>query len=248
MDIGYLYAAIYIFFRLSPITLVAPILIFTHVPLLVRTIMTLMWAVIIASSLSVNDLALIPKDIQIHYLASEFMLGVVLSLGFHAANAAIHMVSQLIDIQIGISAGMTFDPVNYQTTSPIGTLFGLLAVATFFFTNLHYEFLYLFGEIFRVAPPGNLYYVEAEFYKAMTGIFAVAFVMASPVIITLWLVDVGLSLASRSMPQAQIYFVAMPLKILFGFFVLSLILSLANKTFYQIYNQIFHSWDLIQKY
>lgn len=248
MDTQYLYAAIYIFVRLAPITLVAPILVFTHIPLLVRTLMTLSWAIIVASSLSSSELSSIPEGVRVDYLICEFILGIVLSLGFHAANAAIHMVSQLIDIQIGISAGMTFDPVNYQTTSPIGTLFGLLAIATFFFTNLHYEFLYLFGEIFRVAPPGNFYYVEMDFYKAMTGIFALAFVMASPVIITLWLVDAGLSLASRSMPQAQIYFVAMPLKILFGFFVLSLVLSLANKTFYQIYSQVFHSWELIKKY
>lgn len=248
MDTGYLYAAVYIFFRLAPITLVAPILIFSYIPLLVRTLITLVWAVILASSLSLQELNVIPQGIHPSYLVCEFVLGIVLSLGFHAANAAIHMVSQLIDIQIGISAGATFDPVNFQTTSPLGTLFGLLAVATFFLTNLHYEFLYFFGELFRAAPPGHLYYVDQEFYQAMTGIFALAFVMASPVIITLWLIDVGLSFTSRSMPQAQIYFVAMPLKIMFGLFVLSLALPLANQTFYQIYTQVFHSWDLIQKY
>lgn len=242
---SYYIAAGYISFRLAPIILVTPIFAYSHIPILIRTVVTIMFSAIIALSLNAEQLALIPKEFSMNVIASEFFLGMLLSLGFHAANGAIHMMSQLIDAQIGFSAGSTFDPVNYQTTSPIGTLFSLVLVATFFFTDAHYDFLFAFAELFRVAPPGVLYSVDAEYFNVISGIFIIGFIIASPVIIGLWLVDAALAMVSRAMPQAQIYFVAMPLKILIGLFILSITLNSAQYTLHGLIQQPMRSWEHI---
>lgn len=243
----YLVATAYLSFRLAPITLVAPIFAFTYIPVFVRGILTLVLAAVIAFSLGAAQIELMPKTLALATVASEFFLGMLLALGFHAASAAIHMVSQLIDAQIGFAAGATFDPVNYQTSSPTGTLFSLVLVATFFFTNLHYEFLLAFAELFRVAPPGILFSVDTPFFLAISAIFSAGFIVASPVIIVLWLVDVTLALISRSLPQAQIYFVAMPLKILIGLYVLGITLSSSQNTLYALLENALHSWKLINR-
>jgi flagellar biosynthesis protein FliR len=241
-----LYSIACVFCRLSPITLVAPVIFFSHIPFLIRTLLTLSWSVIIAISLGSS--IVLPENFHWFYLIPEFFLGVVLSLGFHAANAALHMVSQLIDVQMGISAGATFDPVNFQTTSPVGTLFSLILVATFFGTNLHYEFLYFFSELFRYAPPTAFYQIGASFFKSVSNIFVLGFIVASPVIIVLFLVDVVLALISRSMPQAQIYFVAIPLKIMIGILVLALVIKLSGHSLYQLLSQSMTPWDHLKKY
>lgn len=240
-------AATYLSFRLAPITLAAPIFAFTYIPVFVRVVLTVVLSAIIAFSLDVKQMELIPQTLTMAIIASEFFLGLLLSLGFHAASAAIHMVSQLIDAQIGFSAGATFDPVNYETTSPTGTLFSLVLVATFFFTNLHYEFLLAFAELFRVAPPGILFSVDTNFLYVISAIFAAGFVIASPIIIVLWLVDASLALVSRSLPQAQIYFVALPLKILIGLYVLSVTLNSSQNTLYSILESALGSWKYINR-
>lgn len=240
-------ALAYIFIRLSPITLVAPVIFFARIPMLVRAIFTLVYAMLIVSSLSANELQLMPDGILVNVLLSEFFLGVVLALSFHAANAALNMVSQLIDIQIGISAGASFDPINYQTNSPIGILMTLIAVSVFFSTDLHYQFLYAFGEIFRVLPPGVEYSLGERFFKSISSLFALGLIIASPVIIVMWLVDVALALISRSLPQAQIYFVAMPLKIIIGFLILGLTISLSHVYFYELLSSALESWDTLEK-
>ena len=240
-----LYSIACVFCRLSPITLVAPVIFFSHIPLLVRTLLTLSWSVIVAVSL--GEEIVLPETFNGFYLISEFFLGVVLSLGFHAANAALHMAAQLIDVQMGTSAGATFDPVNFQTTSPVGTLFSLVAVATFFGTNLHYEFLFFFSELFRFAPPMNFYLVDSDFFKSLSAIFVLGFLVASPVIIVLFLVDLTLALMSRSMPQAQIYFVALPLKIIIGIVVLAMVMSFSGESLYRLLSNAMLMWDYLQK-
>lgn len=234
-----------VFCRLAPMTLVAPLAFFTYIPLLVRTLFTLSFSIVIVLALGSD--VILPDGFQWSFLASEFFLGIVLSLGFHAANAALHMASQLIDVQMGLAAGATFDPVNYQTTSPTGTLFSLLMVASFFGTNLHYEFLYFFGELFRFAPVGGIYFPNEGFMSAISKIFVLGFMVASPVILILFLIDVVLALMSRSMPQAQIYFVALPLKILVGFVALALVIKLAGDSLHLLLAESLSTWEHLRK-
>lgn len=44
--------------------------------------------------------------------------------------------------------------------------------------------------------------------------FLLGFMVVLPVILSLLLVDVGVAYATRSMPQANVYFLALPLKLL----------------------------------
>jgi flagellar biosynthesis protein FliR len=233
----------YLAVRLAPITLIAPLFFFTHIPLLVRTVFTLMLTLIIGFGLDDEYVKLMGSNLNFLTLIGEFLIGMVLALGFHAVNAAIHMMSQLIDVQIGISAGATFDPQNHQTSSPTSTLLSMVAVAIFFSTNLHYDFFLGLSQVFRLIPVGTGIALTTDYILALGKIFVIAFVLAGPVIITLFLTDVALALISRSMPQAQVYFVALPLKLMVGFVMLALVLKLSQPYFYEILSSGFVSWD-----
>lgn len=232
--------------RIAPMTLVAPLFFLTYIPLLIRTIFTLVIVFIIGFSLSKNQIGNLGEEIEPWIMVSEFFIGMVLALSFHAVSAALHMVAQLIDIQIGISAGATFDPINYQSNSPTGILLSLLSVAIFFSSNLHYELLYALSEIFRILPLGTEITVTGSYFIAIGKLFVASFILAGPVIIVLFFTDVTLALISRSMPQAQIYFVALPLKILIGLLMLALTLKLSHQYFYHILFEALSTWDKVQ--
>jgi len=239
-------ALAYVFIRLSPLTLVAPVVFFSRIPSLVRVIFTFIFAALIVTGLDTNTLLAMPQGILVNVLLCEFFLGLVLALSFHAANAALNMASQLIDIQIGISAGASFDPINFQTNSPIGILMTLIAVSVFFSTDLHYQFLYGFGEIFRVLPPGVEFSLGVSFFSSIGKLFALGLILVSPVIIVMWLVDVALALISRSLPQAQIYFVALPLKLIIGFLVLGLTISFSQVYFFELLTSALRTWNFLE--
>lgn len=241
----YIIALACVFFRLAPITIIAPVLFLTHIPLIVRTISTIVIACVVAFCMDPSQLVLLDKELKVPILLNEFLIGMVLSLSFHAVSAGLHMMAQLIDIQMGLSAGATFDPANYQTNGVTGRLFSLLAVAIFFGTGLHYEFLYALGEIFQAIPPGQEITLTKAYFLGICKLFVMCFILAGPVIIVMFLTDVTLALISRSMPQAQIYFVALPLKIMIGILMLALTISLSQSYFYELLEGALSTWNKV---
>lgn len=237
----YWLAFAYVFVRMSPLTVVAPLPFLSHVPLTLRAVFTMAMAIVIA--VAVGDELNLQGPLNIGLVANEFMIGCVLALGFHMVNAGLHMMSQLIDVQMGVAAGATFDPVNYQTSGPTGTLLGLVAVGVFLGTNLHYEFFIGLSELFRVLPPGTPITIGTGYFAQLSKIFILSFILAGPVIIVLFLTDFALAMISRSMPQAQVYFVALPLKIFIGVVVLALTLGLSHGYFYEMLFGALNSWN-----
>ncbi|WP_189420515.1 flagellar biosynthetic protein FliR [Cellvibrio zantedeschiae] len=235
-------AATYVFFRLSPIILVAPAFPFAFIPVVVRLVLVIVFSSVIVASLEEQHLKLIPTTLSVSLLVSEIFLGIILSLSLHAANAAVHMMGQLIDIQTGLAVASTFDPASYQPNSPIGTLFSLVLIICFFSLGLDYDLLNSFAELFRVAPPGVSYGLNDNYFHAISEIFILGFVVASPIIITLWLLDIALSFISKSLPQAQIYFVAMPLKIFLSLLLLGITLENSTDTIYALLKNSLSTW------
>ena len=58
-------------------------------------------------------------------LGGEFLLGVVMAFGFHAAHAGLDMAGKLIDTQIGLNAAGVFDPGTSTVTGLIAELLAL---------------------------------------------------------------------------------------------------------------------------
>lgn len=183
------------------------------------------------------------NEISIALLLGEFLIGVVMALSIHFASASLHMLGQLIDIQLGVSASATFDPTNHQSSGISARLFSMLAIAIFFGTNLHYQFFFGLAEFFRAMPPGGQLLLTKYYLVALGKIFTLCFILAGPVIIVMFLTDVGLALVSRSMPQAQIYFVSLPLKILIGMLILSSMLSSVQNMFYEVLHSSLTAWE-----
>jgi flagellar biosynthesis protein FliR len=60
----------------------------------------------------------------------------------------------------------------------------------------------------------------------LTQQFLLAFMIVMPVILGLWLIDTAFALLSRSMPQANVYFLSLPIKLGVGVFILILTLPI----------------------
>lgn len=244
---NYLIAAAYVSFRIAPITLVSPIFVFSYIPVLVRVLLTVVWAVVVAFSLDAHLLEAIPTTLEVRFILCELFLGLLLSLGFHAANAALHSIGQLLDTQIGFSAAALFDPMSAQETGPVGGIFSLVLGATFCFTDIYDKILFGLSRLLQWVPPGTFIKIDLNFFSVISEMFVIGFVLASPCIIGVWLIDVALSIISRSMPQVQIYFVAMPLKILLGLYLLGVSISFSSTAFYELGVHALNSWELLVK-
>jgi flagellar biosynthesis protein FliR len=142
--------------------------------------------------------------------ALGYLTGVILYLFTVAGN--------LIDTSSTLTAASVFDPSMGMQSAPFGRLFQMTALAVFYLTGglemvvrglgLSVEAIALDGQ---VAVAGNLADVAVGLATRMT---VAAVELALPVLTALFLAEVVMGLASRFAPQANIFLLGLPAKIL----------------------------------
>ncbi len=148
----------------------------------------------------------------------EAVVGLV--LGYLAAVWfwALESAGFFIDNQRGATMASSIDPMTGSQTSPLAVLL-MQAFAAFFF--LGGGFLVLLEALyhsFRLWPVFNFYprlemdafgeLLMAQLYQMM----ATAVLVAAPVLLAMFLAEFALALVSRSAPQLNVFFLAMPIK------------------------------------
>lgn len=156
----------------------------------------------------------------------EAFIGLTLGFGLQAAFGALSIAGKVLDIQIGFGMGATYDPVMRAPAPVLATALTLYAVLLFFLLGGHHGVLRGLAFSFERMPPGTgslspaaLAAVVAQF----GAMFSLAVVIVAPVIFGLLLVDAGLSVLSRVMPQMNIMFVGVPVKIFAGLGLLAVL-------------------------
>ena len=208
-------STIYVFVRLTPLLVAMPIVVLGRIPLFVRLVVSLSLALIIAGALPPQA----GQVLAVETLVGELLVGLSLAFGIHAASGAVDFMGQLVDTQVGLNAAGVFNPVSGSTSALVAELLAISMGLVFIGLDIHHSVLLVFSRLFDVVPIGHID------IAAWTGLavavlgkqFLFAFIMMMPVIIGLWLADIGIAIISRSLPQANVYFLALPAKLALGF-------------------------------
>lgn len=155
-------------------------------------------------------------------LLSEVAVGLLMALGVHTAFAAFAVAGRLIDAQMGFTLGAVLDPVSQGHAAVMATGLNLLAVVLFFVSGAHHLLLAGFFRTFELLPLGQPLSVVGWLPMAQGAgmMFALGFAMAAPVVVALLLTDVVVGVVSRNMPQMNVLFLSIPLKVLLGIAVM----------------------------
>lgn len=210
--------------RLAPLLVVAPILFFSRLPMTIRVLLALVLSAVLASASNVTGM---PR-LSLSSVLGELMLGALMAFGFHAAHAGLDMAGKLIDTQIGLNAAGVFDPGTSNMTGLVAEVLVWTLGILFVTLNLHHDLLRVFSLLLVAVPPGSvsLMNFSGPVMGVLTQQFLLAFMIVVPVILGLWLIDTAFALLSRSMPQANVYFLSLPIKLGVGVFILILTLPI----------------------
>ena len=137
------------------------------------------------------------------------------------------MAGKVMDMQVGFAIVNVVDPTSGQQIPLIGSFLYNLAVIVLLATNGHHMILAALVESFRVVPiagmEGNL--SLAMLMANFTGtIFLTGMKIAMPITFAILLTNVGLGILSRTMPQMNIFVVGIPMQLMIGITVLSMII------------------------
>jgi flagellar biosynthetic protein FliR len=153
----------------------------------------------------------------------EMMTGFIIGFSLHFVFYGISFAGLLIGNDMGLGAAQMFDQNSESQSNLIGALLGMIAVIIFIVINGHHFIINAIGFSFKLIPLGHYSMnedVSTLLIRYSSGIFIIAVKIASPIIVSFFLLNVAAGIMARVVPQMQILFVLFPLKIGLGFIML----------------------------
>lgn len=176
---------------------------------------------------------------------SELALGAAMAFGLFTAFGAFQFAGKLLDIQIGFSLGTVFDPVTRAQSPLLGSALNMLALVLFFALDGHHMLMRGVAYSLERVPPGGLpeQWSLLPFVDQFGAMFLFGLTLVAPVVFALLLVDVGLGVVSRTMPQLNIFTVGIPAKILIGLLVFAGTLTALAPVMARVFGSMFTYWQ-----
>lgn len=177
----------------------------------------------------------------------EMVIGFGMGLIGQILLGGIQLGGQFISIQVGLSFANVVDPTT-QTQNPIfSQILTLFAILIFLSIGGDRIYLKALNQSFDLIPLGQVAVTGgAETIIASVGqLFVIGVQMSSPFIVSLLLLDVAFAIFAKMMPQANIFFIALPLKVGAGIIMLWLVVPRLAIAFEQYFDQMWISLEKI---
>lgn len=163
--------------------------------------------------------------------AKEAAIGILLGLGFGVFVWALQSVGDLIDFQTGAGNAAFFDPIGEHEGGPTGGFLMQLAVTLFISAGGLMAMLSAVADSYRLWPvhaalPKLPLVLEQFAIRQGDTLLMWIVKLAAPAILVLLLIEIGIGLVSRFVPQLNVFVFAQPLKSLVATLMLVLFLFL----------------------
>jgi flagellar biosynthetic protein FliR len=244
---GWLSTAFLLATRLGGLLLMTPPIGARAIPATVRVAFVVALSALLAGSLpeamrptlhGVGDL--------ITGVLSEFALGATMALGISFAFAAFAVGARLLDVQIGFGIGQIFDPITQQQLPVLSGVVSQLALVLFFVSDAHVAVLRglaISVERFPLGGGWPLADTVGPVIQQTSGAFSLGFAIVAPVVFCLALIDLGLGVLARNLPQMNMFVLGIPVKVLAGLAALSLWVAASAGVMARVNASIFSGWE-----
>jgi flagellar biosynthetic protein FliR len=174
-------------------------------------------------------------------MVHEIIVGVVLGATARVTLSALQVGGAVIAQQMGLGFVTSVDPTQGQQGVLIGNFLTMLGVTLLFATDSHYLVIAALNDSYAIFSPGDLTPsgdIAALATRAFAAAFKIGIQLSAPFLVFGLVFNIGLGVLARLMPQMQVYFVGVPLSILVGFLIFSLVLVAMMGTFLTYFNGV----------
>jgi len=233
-----------VFCRITAFFVTAPLLSMRSVPAQFRIgiafFMTLFTFMSIDAELMQFDAAYILMVIR------EVLIGILLGFVAYLFFTVVQMSGSFVDMQMGLGITNVIDPMTGVQSPLIGNFKFMLALLLFLALDGHHYLLTAIMNSYDWVPLDNAFFsriyegsITTFLLKTLGTMFVLAFQMTAPMIVALFLVDVGLGMLARSAPQFNVFILGLPLKSMVGFIIMLVMVPGFLYLFQQLFSQLF---------
>ncbi len=226
-----------IFIRITAIISLLPVFGSNNVPRQLKVGLSFMIAILVFPFVGTPDTLTENFHVALFIVSviKELVIGMTIGYTSLFLMAAVQFAGRLIDTQMGFALTQVVDPFNNSPTTVAGQFQILIYSIIFLLINGHYFLLITLVRSFEVIP---LFGMEIpsdsmlEFFIMISSrLFILAFKLAGPVFAVLLLGSLSLGIVARTVPQMNVFFVGIPMKIGIGLLVLGFALPAMTVVF-----------------
>jgi flagellar biosynthetic protein FliR len=215
-----------VFARVTGIFTFNPIFGRQNVPMRVRVLMSIVFAVCMLAGMG-NTTGFIPTSV-VHFVAIlifEALLGLVFGFVVNMILTALLFAGEVTDNQIGLAMAKVMDPGTGIQMPVFANLYYQVFILYFFVTGGHLEYIRLFHLSYEIIPIGfDVTFRTMQMAESIVRFFSVimelALRLAMPIIAAELIIQACVGVIVKSVPTIQVFVVSIQLKILFGIIVL----------------------------
>ena len=238
---GIILTYLLVFARTGSMMMLLPAIGAGGIPAQIRLVLALAVTVALAPTVQGAYPAVAPSNVlQLGLsIAQEVTCGVLIGGMSQIIMSSLQVAGYLIATQTGLAYAQTIDPTQHEQGAAIGNFFALLGAVLIFSTDLHHVAIGAISGSYRMLPPGAALPTGdmAELtVRLVSASFVLGFQLAAPFLVFGFALYAALGILARLMPQLQVFFVAMPINIMFGFVLLALLLGSMMTLFLNFYS------------
>lgn len=221
---------ILILVRISCFVYIAPFYGTKNVPAQAKIGLSLFVAILIFGAVDKTEIGYTGLLGYAVIVLKEGITGLLMGLAANVCNSIILFAGNIIDMDIGLSMAQEFDPITNSQTTITGNLYNYFILLLLVVTDMHHYILRAVVDSFEVIPVngqifdwGNLL---TSITKFMTDMFVIAFRIVLPIFACIMILNCILGIMAKVAPQMNMFAVGMQMKIMVGFLVLFVTISL----------------------
>lgn len=221
-----------VFFRTAGLFLASPLFGSAKIPRRVKVMMALVMAAGLVGRVRVP--AQMPDNtLQLSAaIGGELIFGMVMGLGLSLTFIAISWAGEIIGQQMGMNLAETFDPQFGSGGSLVGDLYFMMTLIIFLLVRGHHAMIEGLAASFTSLPllsTGMTRGLFDMFIGLLTSATVLAIKVASPMLVTMLVVDVALGFLGKTVPQINVMNAGLTLRSGLGIVVLIVGLMLTSK-------------------
>lgn len=221
---------ILIFIRISTALISSPIFGSKIVPTIPKLFLSIVLAYIVYLTIDKNAITSVPTGYMIVILSiKEAITGLVIGFMLQFVFWGVSYAGTLIGFDMGLTMAEVFNPGSDVNNNIVGEFLYYGALMIFFIINGHHYIISSLKFSFSVIPLGKFTLTKPVYDLIViysSSIFIIAVKIASPIMVSFFLIHIAEGIVARIIPQMQVFFVTQPLKIGIGLLMLAAITPL----------------------
>ena len=181
-------------------------------------------------------------------LAQQILIGAAVGFAMRIVFSSIELAGDLIGLQMGLGFAVFYSPNANANLPVLAQIFSMVALLMLLAMNGHLMIIEVIVRSFEFLPidMGLGQGINVEGLARVAGlIFSTGLLLALPMVVTLFIVNLSLGVLTRAAPQLNLFAVGFPITLALGIFLVSIAMPTIGFLMQQILDRAIEAMAMV---